>query len=318
MRKDAKQQKAAQIGRVTGYHAHSGTGSNYAFDGFGSNKYFTSDRYIPLDRSFNRPDGKPLKGYGLEIELECHGVRNQTVLAEVLHKIIFANFPADLFKMQNDCSLGGDSNAECITQVMTREFIRNNYANFKLMYDTYFPAFQIGCGSGNCGMHVNISNACFGSTEKTQAEAVRKLYYIVNHHFNLCCALFRRNIADTHYCSRMSADKETVKHMDLANRPSSHGVSFNLGHWSEGRIEVRLVSGQPNYPSFRNTMESVFHLVEAVKSLSWADCDDLTKIFAGCNQYVYDRLKSYCYQAGTITAAQLEIIRDTVKHADLI
>ena len=127
MRKDAKQVRTAELARVQGYHAGAGWGSeSYAYAGFRSNKYFTSDRYIPLDASFVRPDVKPLKGYGLEIETECRGVSNQGVYAEVLNSIIFAQFPADLFKMQNDGSLSGDTSAECITQVMTKEFIRNN------------------------------------------------------------------------------------------------------------------------------------------------------------------------------------------------
>jgi hypothetical protein len=318
MRKDRKTAKTATIASVQGYHGGNYHGESYAFEGFQSNKYFTSDRFIKLDEQFNRPDGKPLCGYGLEIETECDGVSNTAVLAEVLHKIVFAHFPADLFKLQRDGSLGGHSSAECITQVMTREFIRNNYANFKLMYDTYFPAFRISAAGSNCGMHCNISRAVFGATEKVQTEAVRKLYYIVNHHFDLMCALFNRNRRATGYCSRMRCDKDYCKTLDLGAQSCSHGVSFNLGHWNSGRIEIRLVGGQRNFPAFRNTMESVFHLCAAVKRLSWADCDDVTKIFAGCNQYVYDRLKSFCRQAGTITDEQLATIRETVKREELI
>lgn len=318
MRKDAKKVTTVSTASIQGYHGGAGNSLNYAFNGFSANKYFTSDRFINLDANFRRPDNKPLKGYGLEIETECNGVRNPAVLAELFDKLIFSQFPADLFKMQRDGSLGGDTSAECITQVMTREFIRNNYCNFKSMYDTYFPAFNIGAGSSDCGMHVNISRACFGAAEKTQADAVRKLYYIVNHYFDFCCELFRRDRRATHYCAKMPADKTFCKSMNLGNRYSDHGVSFNLGHWNEGRIEIRLVAGQKNFPAFRNTMECIFHLVEAVKSLSWAECDDLTKIFAGCNQYVFDRIKSYCYQANTISAEQVEAIRATVKRVELI
>ena len=317
MRKNAKTNKAATISRVQSYHEGGNYSEAYAFAGFQSNKYFTSDRYIKLNANFTRTDGKPLKGYGIEIETECSGVSNQRVLAEVLDKIIFAHFPEDLFKMQNDGSLDGDSSAECITQIMTKEFIRNNYANFKLMYNTYFPAFRIGCGD-NCGMHVNISNACFGRDEKTQTEAVRKLYYIVNHHFEFCCALFHRNPRRTHYCGRMTAEKDYCKNMDLSRQGCSHGVSFNLGHWNTGRIEIRLVGGQKDYACFRNTMECVFHLVDAVKKLSWNDCDDLVKIFSGCNQYVFDRLASYCKDAGTITREQLDKIATTKKIEELL
>ena len=317
MRKEAKANKQAAISQIGGYHGGNFHNENYAFEGFQSNKYFTSDRYIALDAGFQRTDGKPLKGFGLEIETECSGIHNPQVLAEVLNKIIFPHFPADLFKLQRDGSLSGDTSAECITQIMTREFIRNNYGNFKLMYNTYFPAFGITCGP-NCGMHVNISRGLFGRSDKAQTEAVRKLYYIVNKHYDLCCALFHRDRNRTVYCSRMAHSMDYCKSMDLGSCSSNHGVSFNLGHWNTGRIEIRLVGGQKNYACFRNTMECVFHLCDAVKTLTWADCDDLTKIFAGCNQYVFDRLKSYCRDSGTITAADLDKIRPTVQQVELI
>ena len=317
MRKDAKKIRTAELATVQGYHAGASWGSeSYAYAGFKSNKYFTSDRYIPLDAHFVRPDGKPLKGYGLEIETECRGIRNQGVYAEVLSSIIFAQFPADLFKMQNDGSLEGDTSAECITQVMTKEFIRNNYSAFKVMYDTYFPAFNITCGS-RCGMHANISRACFGRSEAAQTLAVKKLYYIVNHHFDLCCVLFNRDRNNTYYCRRMNCDVDYVKNLDLSNQSGSHSISFNLGHWNAGRIEIRLVGGQKNYPCFRNTMESLFWLVDAVKRLSWADCDDPTKIFAGCNQYVFDRLTK-CRNEGVLSSEKVEAIRPTIVREELI
>ncbi len=319
MRKDAKMAKTAEITRVQGYHEGGSYHSSeaYAFAGFKGNKYFTSDRYIKLNDNFERVDGKPLKGYGLEIEMECRGITNQTVLAEALNKIIFSHFPDDLFKLQNDCSLDGDTSAEAITQIMTREFIRNHYSDFKLMYNTYFPAFRLCCGA-SCGMHCNISNGVFGKSEKVQADAIRKLYYIVNHHYDFCCALFTRDPSRTHYCSRMRADKDYCKTMNLSAARSDHGISFNLGHYNAGRIEIRLVGGQKNYGAFRNTMESVFHLCDAVKTLSWDDCGDLVKIFNGCNQYVFDRLNSLCRQSGKITAEQLDAISATVKHEELI
>ena len=257
MKKTAKQNKQVTITCVDGYHA-GGYNGNYAYQGFRSNKYFTSDRFIKLDANFNRPDGKPLKGVGLEIETECRGLRNQTVYAEVLNKIVLAEFPADLFKLQNDGSLGGDTSAEIITQVMTKEFIRNQYSNFKLMYNTYFPAFQISCASsGNCGMHVNISNACFGNKKESQDLAIKKLLYIVNRHFNFFCALTNRNVSNTHYCARMDRymDMNEAKNVRLDQMSCSHGICFNAGHYTEGRIELRIVGGQKDFGCFRNTME---------------------------------------------------------------
>jgi hypothetical protein len=65
-------------------------------------------------------------------------------------------------------------------------------------------------------------------------------------------------------------------------------------------------------------MESVFWLVKRVRSISWKDCDDLVKIFSGCNQYVFDRISTYCEQYDTITTEQVEAIRATVKPEDLL
>ena len=104
--------------------------------------------------------------------------------------------------------------------------------------------------------------------------------------------------------------------MSLENMDGSHSNGFNGSHYRNGNIELRIPGGQKNYPCFRNTMESIFHLIEASKNISRKDCDDITKIFAGCNQHVFDRLRSYCYERGTISANQLETIRETIKSVD--
>lgn len=315
MRKNARQNKQATTAEIQGYHVNPNTGrmersEQYAFLGYTENRFFTSDRFIALNEQFMREDGKPLKGYGLEIELECFSITTSTALAEVLDKIVFSCFPPHLFKMQRDGSLnGGKSSAECITQPMSKEFIRNNYANFKLMFNHHFKNFDISATrTGNCGMHCNISLGCFGRDAKAQETAVRKLYYIINKHYKLMCRLFNRKTDSdsTYYCRPM--DYTIAKTMNVHHFLSSHGVCFNLGHYDTGRIELRLVGGQKDFGCFRNTMESIFFLVDAVKTLSWADCDDLKAIFKGCNNYVYDRLSSLVYNDGLISDADLSDI----------
>ena len=319
MRKEAKTNIDVNLASIQGYHQRECSG-NYAFQGFRTRKYFTSDRFELLDEYFRRPNGKPLQGYGLEIETECNSIMNERVLAEVFDKIIFAKFPADLFKMQHDGSLGGRTSAECITQVMTQLFIRNNYAAFKAMYDEYFPAFGIGCASGACGMHVNISNGVFGRNVETQKAAIKKLLYVVNHHFNLFCVLTNRDQSRTAYCRRMPEydNKRNCQTADLNNMPSSHGISCNFSHFPEGRIELRIVGGQSAFGCFRNTMECIFHVVDAVKRLTWEDLDDVVKLFSGCNQYVANRLSTNCLRANVITREQVEAIKATVKREELL
>jgi len=296
MRNDSKKTIAVSIASIDQYHGGSwGDDEHYAFEGFKSNKYFTSDRYIELDEHFRRPDGLPLEGYGLEIETECWGIKSARVLADVMEKIIFVLFPADLFKMQRDGSLGHDYGdydercigVECITQVMKKSFIRNNLASFKAMYDVYFKAFDISCSkSGHCGMHVNVSNAVFGNTKEKQIEAIRKLHYFINKNFQFACKLFKRDYSETGYCGRMEyGDART---MEISG--GDHYHCLNYSHFESGRIEIRLVGGQKNYCHFRNTMECVFFLCERMRTISWDDLDDMTKVFKGCNNYVMKRL----------------------------
>ena len=104
MRKDARENITVNLANIQGYH-EGGWHGNYAYQGFRSNKYFVSDRWEALDSSFRRKNGRPLQGYGLEIETECSKISDTQVLAEVFDKIIFAVFPEDLFKMQRDGSL---------------------------------------------------------------------------------------------------------------------------------------------------------------------------------------------------------------------
>lgn len=322
MKKASKKTKQIEITSIQGYHGGNFVSESYAFEGFKSNKLITSDRFIKLTENFERVDGKPMKAFGFEIETQCWGIRNTKVYAEVLNKIVLAGFRPDMFKLQKDGSLASaPSSAEIISQPMTKEAIRNLYPDFKAMYDVFFPAFDISCTkTGDCGMHINISNGLFGAKEEAQELAIKKLLYIVNKHYKLFCALTNRDIHNTGYCQQMIkyANKENAKNVDLGNMTSNHGVCFNGGHYKAGRIELRIVGGQKNFACFRNTVESVFHVIEAVKKLGWNDCDDLTKIFAGCNQYVFDRLATKCFQENAITIEQLNTIKETVQREELL
>ena len=313
--------QAIERANLQGYHgARTAENSsvNYAFRGFDSNKYFTSDRTIKCDANFNRLDGKPLKGYGLEIETGFNLARStndtqaQTVLANLFKASVFPIFPADLFKQQMDSTITG---TECITQVMTKEFIRNNYKNFKTMFNDYFPMYGVNCADGRCGMHVNVSVGLLGTTAKIQEESCRKLFYIINRHYGFFKVAFART-GSTTWCGQMPY--ENARTMNVHCMSDSHGNCFNGSHFDEGRVEIRLVGGQKNYACFCNTMETIFHLIGRLKDLSWKQCDDLVAIFSGCNKYVFDRINTKCKDAGTISADDCARIAETVNDETLL
>ena len=318
MRKECKVSKQVNIARIQGYHQRTVRDfsyENYAYQGYTKTLYLNSDRAEKtevVNGVLVRANGQPLQGIGLEVELESSITRTD-VLAEVMEKVIFPvfKFGADMFKMQSDCSLGGRTSVEAITQPMTISRIRNDYPAWQAMFDKYFPTFGIKADSyeTSCGMHVNVSNALFGKTEEKQIDAIRKLYYIVNRHYNVMCKAFYRCPEKTRWCGRM--DYSNARNLDLYHADGSHGNCMNLSHFGAGRVEIRLVGGQRDYYGFRNTMETIFHLISRVRTISWADCDDLVKIFSGCNQYVMKRLPDCGLDADTLRA-----IEATVKHED--
>lgn len=305
------------------YHQTTNYESNYATQGFEGNGYFTSDRVIKLDSNFRALDKngnvdakRILKGYGLEIEVECWSINQNEVLCEVLKNICMKEIMNSdkLFKYQDDGSLDGESSKECITQVMTKEYIRNNYPGFKQMFE-YFKKFSISASrTKNCGMHVNMSNGLFGTNKKTQIEAIRKLIYIVNRHYDFMCDLVKRDKSRLTYCGRMGnfTRMEYAKSFDLEQHGvesnSNHYICFNYAHFNAGRVELRMIGGQQDYYTFRNTMECIFHLVDTVKSISWEQCDDLKRIFKGCNKYVVKRLID-CVASRTLSQSDFEEIK---------
>ena len=312
MRKEAKETRNVNIAHVDGYHCGD----------YEKKLVFASDRPLEADETYHLlSDGSMMPIIGIEWETQNWGITNQTIYANVLRDIVFKNFHKDMWKIERDGSLsyGCDSSAECISQPMTKAYIRNHYRDFKAMW-TYAEEFGISCDeTGDCGMHTHISNTCFGREKKTQDEAIKKLIYIVNTHYDLMLkSLHRRpdRHGSTHYFGRM--DISGIKDWDLSEAYDDHNVCINMGHYDDENIELRLVGGQKNFPCFRNTMETIFHLIEVSKRISWADCDDIVKVFSGCNNYVYDRLATYVYEANLISRNQLEAIKETVIEKEFI
>ena len=117
---------------------------------------------------------------------------------------------------------------------------------------------------------------------------------------------------------RNMTSKQNVRTVDLYGFYDDHHCSVNMGHYAEGNVELRLVGGQKDYPCFRNTVESLFWIVDRCKHISWNNTDSIVEIFKGCNQYVFDRLNTYVKQSGQISDSELLEIRHYVKREELL
>jgi len=301
MRREAREERDVTIHQVE--HYHHGT--------YEKRRVFASDRPNDATRDYRLVKDNSLPAmYGIELETEAFGITSSTTYANLLKQVCFQHFHNDLWKVESDISLrGADVAAECITQPMTRAFIRNNYRNFQAMYEM-FSAFGIdNARTGDCGQHCHISATCFGRTPGTQNDAIRRFFFIVMRYFKTVCTMTCRNVSNTHYCQR--AMPSLAYEMRLDDQ-FDHYCAVNLSHYSRGDIEFRVPGGQPDFESFRATLETVFQLVDAAKNLTREQCNDIRNVFRGCNQYVLDALRR-ANQAGYVSDEALaDISADSV------
>lgn len=312
-RKDARNYTAPTTKTIGCYHGRR----------FNELNFYNSDRKIKLNPDYTVSSdntrsaltiakaGSHVKAFGLEIENVGDNLKRAGMDTYVnVIDLIFnkAGFDPDFFKVERDCTV----DAECITQTFSKAWLRNNYKSFKAMWEL-FETFGITTNDTRCGMHVNVDLSNFGNNFETATENARKLGYVIQRHYNLMKVCFNRG-GETTYCQQMSPNKEYWKTTALESFSGSHGISYNMSHVFENRVEIRLVGGQKNYACFRNTMETVFHLIDRVNKLGWSDLDDVEKLFTGCNNYVFDRLSTNCLERGVITADVVNAIRTTIKN----
>lgn len=302
MRKEAKVERNANITACNSYHGTRIAGELQANSFEGGAKYFASDRAKKLSDIINA------KGYGIEWELTSALTHDGTVLATILNSEFKAHMPENFFKFERDCTV----DIECVSQIGTKAFWRNHYAGMKAIYK-YMKAIKTypNAGEQNCGMHVNISIANFGKDDATQRANIMKLHNWINSSpsaFKFACEMVHRDTNNTYWCGRMNPNE--------LNACGSHNYCMNYSHMNEGRasrVEIRLVGAQRTFGNWRNTMEVIFWLVKQSKELSAKDWENPTKLWSGCNQYVFDRLQDCMRDVATLDA-----IRRNVKREELV
>ena len=322
MRRESMNYETPELKEMASYHGGR----------FESLKAFNSDRVIKLNPDYtvstdNAPStlkickaGSHLPLMGFEWEVKAPELRRagSTALCTVMDLVMNkAGFPDDLFKIEADCTV----DAEAITQTFTRQWLRNSYKDFKAAY-SMFERLGITTNHYDCGMHINLDLTNFGKDRDAQMENVRKMGFLINYHYDFFkVALHRLPVPADHenWAPRMNANMDYWKTTEIGMFPTGHSsCCVNMGHVRQGRVEIRLVGGQRNFPCFRNTWETMFQMIDMVKKLDWEDLKDLTKVFKGCNNYVFSRLEENCLRAGVISPEAIEAIRPTVKRVQMI
>ena len=230
------------------------------------------DYYYKPDPIFY-PSYDPTTLYlGVELELDEGGEDSNN--AEELLNIV--NSGNEHIYCKHDGSL--DSGLEFVSYPADLGYHKNNIAWKELCE----RAIHLGYKShmcGTCGLHVHVSREALGDTLVKQEEAIARILYFVEAHFNEMFRFSRRTEAQLNKWARRYGLKESP------GQVLDHAKNSNLGRYTAvnlmnySTIEFRLFRGTLKYQSFIAALQMVNEICKAAivmsddefRGMSWSD-----------------------------------------------
>lgn len=236
------------------------------------------DHHGSLTHCFN-PDEQPFnpetfKGYGVELEMECHEVSNRTIYKEIRSRL--GNFVYGEY----DGSL--TNGVEMITYPATKEALFNQ--DFKSLFNYLIGQGVRSFSGGHCGMHIHASRTLFGDTKEEQCDNIAKLLFFITYYWNDFKKFSRRTSFS--FCQNMfydyqTLDKDTAEKKVKGETSSPRGA-LNLGN--EYTVEFRLPRGTLNYDTWRANIDLYDRLIANSKNIDWKDITNKDKWLYGIEE----------------------------------
>lgn len=210
---------------------------------------------------------------GVELEIDEGGEYSEN--AEKLTDI--ANSYCERIYCKHDGSIS--EGFEIVSHPMTLDY----HTNEMNWLDVLEKAVEMDYRSHNtstCGLHVHVNRLTFGSTYEKQEEAIGRIVYFVEHHWNELVKFSRRTPGNldrwaARYATISNTARETYK--KAKDKRMGRYVAVNLEN--AYTVEFRLFRGTLRYETFIATLQLVDEICKyAVKCsdddmehLSWAD-----------------------------------------------
>lgn len=239
-----------------------------------------------------KPDSEK-KAFGLELEVDrnrwnssgyCRG-RLNCEMAEKISALIGRN---DI-RFATDGSL--HDGFEIITQPHSPAAFWKRQSDWAKMLDLLVEWGYKSHDARSCGLHVHLSRAWFGKTEKEQSLAISKLFAFFYNRWDDISKASRRS--DFSYCHRneyarlengeWSLGNAVLKWRNCAKNKHSGAISIGDGSaWSHGvalnncnnnTVEIRVGRGTLNKTSFFSWIDFCLALARNASNVTIADCE---------------------------------------------
>lgn len=207
--------------------------------------------------------GEGKRFFGVELEIDDGGkdCGNADCLLNA------ANRYDETIYIKTDGSL--DDGLEIVTHPMTLDYHKNQML-WQEIVDTAISLGYRSHKTKTCGLHIHVNRTAFGDTDELQNEAVSRVLYFVEHHWNELLKFSRRteyqmNRWDARYGYKNSP-KEILDHA----KKSGNGRYYCVNITNFSTVEFRMFRGTLKL----NTLIATLELVDKICELAISRTDD--------------------------------------------
>lgn len=206
--------------------------------------------------------GSGKRFFGVELEIDDGGKDDDN--AESLLDI--ANLYDEKIYIKCDGSL--DDGMEIVTHPMTLDYHKTQMPWEEVMKEAVSLGYK-SHKSGTCGLHVHVNRESFGETREAQDDAISRVLYFVEHHWNEMLKFSRRTEKQMNQWAARYGYKNSPKEiLDHAKKEEKGRYTcVNITNWNT--VEFRMFRGTLKY----NTLIATLELVNRICNLA-VHCDD--------------------------------------------
>lgn len=216
--------------------------------------------------------GSGKRFFGVELEIDDGGKDddNAATLLDI------ANSGDEKIYIKCDGSL--DDGMEIVTHPMTLDYHKTQMPWEEIMGKAISLGYK-SHKSGTCGLHIHVNRETFGETRETQDDAISRVLYFVEHHWNELLRFSRRTEKQMNQWAARYGYKNNPKEiLDHAKRDgNSRYTCVNITNWNT--VEFRMFRGTLKYNTLIATLELVNRICnlavhcedERLSKISWSD-----------------------------------------------
>ena len=250
--------------------------------------YYDDDDYPYCYECYQKFNNNPIKSYnykpepifygsgplfmGVELEIDKGGERSDNA-ESILHE---ANKEDYTLYAKHDGSI--EYGFELVSHPMSLDY----HLNMMNWRGVFAEALDLGYRShqtSTCGLHIHVNRSAFGNTYEEQEDAIGRVVYFVESHWNELLKFSRRTEANINrWASRYGISttaKDTYK--NAKDKHMGRYVAVNLENCNT--IEFRIFRGTLNYKTFVATLQLIdeicYHAINStdkmLETMSWSE-----------------------------------------------